>query len=157
MTPRVGLSGLLNRTLAMLWAGNEYHGISPTRVQLTKWQHAAFDCCTACCCDTCFQLDVCRQDAATPVSPVPVRQRGDPAFYSQERKVPQPMQPMPGGQPGSPQPAMPQPAMPLQPSVGFRIQQGAGILIADLPSSQQQADSLKASACTVFYAKALYR
>ena len=97
-------------------------------------------------------LHVCRQDAAAPVSPVPVRQRGDPAFYSRERKVPQPMQPTPGGQPGSPQPASSwmQPASSwMQPSVGFSIQQGAGSLVADLPSSQQQADSLKASACTV--------
>jgi hypothetical protein len=89
----------------------------------------------------------------TPVSPVPVRQRGDPAFYSQERKVPQPMQPTPGGHPGSPQPA----SSWAQPSVGFSIQQGVGSLTADLPSSQQQADSLKASACTVCYANPLYR
>ena len=78
------------------------------------------------------------------MSPVPVPQRGDPAFYSQERRVPQPMQPTPGGQPGSPAPARP-----LQPLVGYSIQQGAGSLTADLPSAQQQADSLKASASAV--------
>jgi hypothetical protein len=82
-----------------------------------------------------------------PVSPVPVPQRGDPASYSQERTLPQPLQPTPVGQPGSPAPTTS-----LQPAWGFSIQQGAGSLTADLPSSQQQAESLKASASAVCYA-----
>ena len=73
------------------------------------------------------------------MSPVPVRQRGDPAAYNRERELAQPLQPTPAGQAGSPA------AVPPQSSAVSGAQQGAGSLTADLPSGQQQAESFKVS------------
>lgn len=77
------------------------------------------------------------------MSPVPLPQRVDPAAYSKDRELlPSPLQPTPvqayeGGR-GSLS------AAPAQSSSAF-LQQGLDSATADLPSSQQQADSLKAS------------